>query len=77
LTTGRRHNRHRNKDNQVANSLEEEQQIPLEDLGGATGGDDDDTLNPIIHSAPNKQAEAKTVEETNKNVPLKKRKQSP
>jgi len=77
LTTGRRHNRHRNKDDQVANGLEEEQQIPLEDLGGAMGGDDDDTLNPIIHSAPNEQAEAKTVEETNKNVPLKKRKQSP
>ena len=56
----------------MANSLQEEH-IPLQDLGGATGQDDgDDTLTPLIHSAPEEQAaEAKTVE---KKIPFKKRK---
>jgi hypothetical protein len=58
---------------------QEEENIPLQDLGGATGQDDgDDTLTPLIHPAPEEQAaEAKAVEETGKNVPLKKRKSPP
>ncbi len=62
----------------MANDLKEEN-IPLQDLGGATGQDDgDDTLTPLIHPAPKEQAaEAKAVEETGKNVPLKKRKSPP
>ncbi len=42
------------------------------------GGDDEDTLTPLIHPAPEEQAnEAKAVEGTDKNVPPKKRKKLP
>ena len=74
----------------MANGLEEKH-IPLEDMGGATGGDNEDTLSPLIHSAPQEDTltplihpapeeqatEAKAVKGTDKNVPPKKRKKLP
>ena len=77
MTPGRRHNRRRNEDDQVANGLEEEH-IPLEDMGGATGGDNEDTLTPLIHSAPEEQAtEANAVKGTEQNVPPQKTQMAP
>jgi hypothetical protein len=74
LAPVRRQNRRRvgeghEEDGHVTSGLEGEQ-IPLEDLGGASGGDER-LLEPIIHSAP----ETKAAEVIDKNVPLKKRKE--
>ena len=83
MTSGRRQDHRRTEasqeeEGQVARDLEGGEHIPLQDLGGAVGGDDEDTLTPLIHPAPEEQAaEAKAVEETGKNVPLKKRKSPP
>ena len=61
----------------MANDLQEEH-IPLEDMGGATGGDNEDTLTPLIHPAPEEQAtDAEAVKGTEQNVPPKKRKRLP
>jgi len=96
LTSGRRQDHRRTEasqeeEGQVARDLEGGEHIPLQDLGGAVGGDDEDTLTPLIHPAPDEDTltplihpapeeqadEAKAVEETDKNVPPKKRKKSP
>ena len=74
----------------MANDLQEEH-IPLEDMGGATGGDNEDTLTPLIHPAPEEDTltplihpapeeqatEAEAVKGTEQNVPPKKRKKFP
>jgi hypothetical protein len=83
LTSGRRQDHRRTEasqeeEGQVARDLEGGEHIPLQDLGGAVGGDDEDTFTPLIHPAPEEQAdEAKAIKETDKNVPPKKRKKSP
>ena len=61
----------------MANDLQEEH-IRLEDMGGATGGDNEDTLTPLIHPAPEEQAtEANAVEGTEQNVPPQKTQMAP
>ena len=78
MTSGRRQDHRRTEasqeeEGQVARDLEGGEHIPLQDLGGAVGGDDKDTLTPLIHLAPEEQAdEAKAVKETDKNVPPQK-----
>ena len=83
MTSGRRQDHRRTEasqeeEGQVARDLEGGEHIPLQDLGGAVGGDDVDTLTPLIHPAPEEQAdEAKAVKKTDKNVPPKKCKKPP